>query len=1032
MVDVGATTLGEGDPAPGLAVLARGTMVGRYVVLERIGAGAMGIVYAAYDPELDRRLALKLVSPRGGERATSIGRSRLLREAQALAKLTHPNVVTVHDVGTHGELVFVAMELVAGRTLTAWLAGAPPLPDIVRVLADAGRGLAAAHAKGLVHRDFKPDNVMVADDGRVLVMDFGLARAQGEREPVRVDQAASSSPSAPELTRDGTIVGTPRYMAPEQLLGGVADARSDQFSFCVACYEALFGEHPFTGDSLTALVLAVTQGELRTDAKRARVSPWLRKLVLRGLSTDPAARWPSMDALLDALARDPTRRRRRLLFALAPLALAGAAIGWRTVTHARREAACADQGAAIDRLWNDRARADVAAAFSASTAPFAPDSWVRLRPWLDGHAAAWAGARERSCRLGVASGEPEPADTRACFDESAAELGELIAGLGRADAETVRTAVTTASSLDDPALCLDAAWLARRAPASSDADTRAQVDAVRLAAIAVQAPRPASEHARALAEAQAIVARAQAIDYGPLVAEAHLGLGRVRLQEAEYAAAEAAFVTAFHTAVQASDDRTADAAARRLIAVSMYRAEFDAGLAWARLAESLSIRLGLESSVSAGDRWKLLGDLLSKQGKYDEAFAAHERSREILEARLGPRHPMLLDTLEGLAMAQMFRGELADAARRMQEVLALDEELLGPDHPDLAGAIVNLGSVLLQLGRLDESEAAYQRAIALLRARHGPAHPDVIGTELNLGNVLLKRRQYGAARAIFERALAARIEHDGPMHPLVAETLFNIGGTHVGERNAAAAIAAFERALAIQRVALAPDHPAIAMGLSELGRAYAMAGELERAEATLTEACVLAEHSLGATHPTTGETWSKLATVLRERGRPAEAIDALARARAIAATNGDAADVALDDYWLGDLLLGEGRLDEAEQAFAGALAYRDTQPPSVDQGWALAGLGRVSLARGDDDEAIARLERADAILASTGETPADRAEVRLELARALQRSGRDLPRAIELATWARDRLRAGGTGHAAQLAQAEAWLRAHAHRERRR
>ena len=230
--------------------LERGDAVGRYLVLDRLGAGGMGVVYTAYDPELDRRIALKLLAPALESTGATAGRARLVREAQAMARVTHPNVVTVHDVGEHDGQVFVAMELVDGDTLTAWRsASVRTWSDELAVMRAAGRGLAAAHAKGLVHRDFKPDNVMVARDGRVLVMDFGLARAQGEAggstSPFEALVHEDNSALSVELTRQGAIMGTPAYMAPEQHLGGETDARSDQFSFCVALYEGLWRARPF-------------------------------------------------------------------------------------------------------------------------------------------------------------------------------------------------------------------------------------------------------------------------------------------------------------------------------------------------------------------------------------------------------------------------------------------------------------------------------------------------------------------------------------------------------------------------------------------------------------------------------------------------------------------------------------------------------------------------------------------------------------------------------------------------------------------
>src|SRR3954454_17707170 len=306
----------DNGPAP----LTRGASIGRYVVLGLVGRGGMGEVYAAYDPELDRKVAVKLlrVKPGAGVSLTE-GRQRTLREAQAIARLSHPNVVVAYDVGTFEDKVFIAMEFVDGNTVTFWLEQQPRTwQEILRVFIAAGHGLTAAHEKGLVHRDFKPDNVMVGRDGEVRVMDFGLARQVTDKPahektsstrpiPVMIaehgpdavpdDQMTTillngppTGPPAPaaatdskalsgmfevQLTRTGAMMGTPAYMAPEQFLGTETDARTDQFSFCVALYEALYGERPFSGSTMFALTTAVVKGQVREAPQSSKVPLWV-------------------------------------------------------------------------------------------------------------------------------------------------------------------------------------------------------------------------------------------------------------------------------------------------------------------------------------------------------------------------------------------------------------------------------------------------------------------------------------------------------------------------------------------------------------------------------------------------------------------------------------------------------------------------------------------------------------------------------------------------------------------------------------
>jgi len=350
--------------------LPAGSRVGRYQILDRVGRGGMGDVYAAYHPDLDRRIALKVVHESGS--AVVDRQARLLREARAIARLQHPNVVAVYDAGTVADRVYVAMEFVEGLTIDRWLAATKRTwREILRVFAAAGRGLSAAHAARLVHRDFKPQNVMIARDGSVRVMDFGLARltaeaassAPGPAPPPPSNGEPAATPAT--VTQAGAIVGTPAYMSPEQFRGDPADARSDQFSFCVALYEALHGVRPFRGDHLLSLTMSVTEGELRPAEGTAKhvVPVWIRRALTRGLRRDPAARFASMQALIDRLEDDPAVRRQRFLggAAIAAVVVASILVAWQT-TSRRRAASEREIGRHLDEATRAAAEARTAAA----------------------------------------------------------------------------------------------------------------------------------------------------------------------------------------------------------------------------------------------------------------------------------------------------------------------------------------------------------------------------------------------------------------------------------------------------------------------------------------------------------------------------------------------------------------------------------------------------------------------------------------------------------------------------------------------
>jgi serine/threonine protein kinase len=304
-----------------------GDKIGRFVVVGELGAGGMGVVYEAHDRELDRRVALKVLR---GSMASEEERVRMLREGQAMARVTHPNVITVYEVGVAETGVFLAQELLDGGTLASWLRGKHSQDEVIAKFVAAGRGLAAAHAAGLVHRDFKPDNVLLGKDGRVRVADFGLARALGAEDVILLTKRAGEQPNeSPHpmspLTRTGAVMGTPMYMAPEQHEGEPVDERTDQFSFCVALYHALYGDWPFAGRTAVALADNVLKGNVQKPPKR--IPSRLRSIVLRGLSVKPADRYPSMEALLGELTRQPSRKLRTFaLVAGASLVVGGAVV----------------------------------------------------------------------------------------------------------------------------------------------------------------------------------------------------------------------------------------------------------------------------------------------------------------------------------------------------------------------------------------------------------------------------------------------------------------------------------------------------------------------------------------------------------------------------------------------------------------------------------------------------------------------------------------------------------------------------------
>jgi eukaryotic-like serine/threonine-protein kinase len=368
-----------------LGVPAAPVRIGRFVVLERIGAGGMGIVYAAYDPQLDRKVAIKLLFDRG---ASARQRARVVREAKAMAKLAHPSVVHVYEVGEHGGRLFLAMEYVRGQTLRQWWnAGERTIRDRLAMCLQAGRGLAAAHAAGIVHGDFKPDNVLIGEDGRARVLDFGLARIVEAPITGEEDAEDETLPLPPRRALTDGEMGTPGYVAPEQLRGHAPDPCSDQFSFCVTVWEAFSGSLPFA-DAVDPLPIR--------SVPRAKLPAWIEVALRRGLAVD--RRWSSMDELLHELARDPSIVRNRRIGVVAVVAAIGTAfaIGATTQSGTAMHDPCGGGRLALEGAWPAEARAATLQRIAAADEygeSLAPELGARL----DDYTSRWTAAHREAC-----------------------------------------------------------------------------------------------------------------------------------------------------------------------------------------------------------------------------------------------------------------------------------------------------------------------------------------------------------------------------------------------------------------------------------------------------------------------------------------------------------------------------------------------------------------------------------------------------------------------------------------------------------
>jgi tetratricopeptide (TPR) repeat protein/predicted Ser/Thr protein kinase len=810
----GDTTIGGDERRTSLTPtrLERGAEVGRYVVLQQLGRGGMGVVYAAFDPQLDRKVALKLLHAQAQDGlATSGGSTRLLREAQALAKLSHPHVITIHDVGTHAGAVFIAMEFIDGQTLGDWASAAErPWREVIAMFVAAGRGIAAAHRAGIVHRDFKPENVMIGKDGRPRVLDFGLARAADlgnvapERTAPMLDIPLTSSSLDTKLTVTGAVMGTPAYMAPEQHFGHAVDERSDQFAFCVSIYEALYGERPFAGDNLAALAFAVTQGKVRDPPSNRAVPSWLRKVLLRGLACDPAERWPSMDELLRELGRDPTRTRRLVLVGAGLLAtLIGLGVlGQRLLAEPQL---CTGAEQQLIGVWDPDTRAALHEAFVASGAVYAEDAFRGFATTLDDYAQQWTTMHGEACAATRIRGDQsdEALTLRmACLDRSLAQLSALVEVYRNPDAQALERSVETVESLPPLRLCADveALTLGVRPPETSA--LAEQVDALRLELDAARSLDQAGRQVEARERLAALMPKIDATGYRPLIAEAELARGMaIEAVDQQLPAVQ----RAVWMAEASRHDRVAAEAWIRLIqAHGSGVNDFDRALDAVARAEAAIERIGGDPEL----RIRLdtaHGALLTNMNRDDEAIVLQLRAREARVAAGQGGTPLALNEVVGLANALISLDRLDEAERVLEEAIAQAEVLLGDNHPWLAKLRATLGRVLYNRQEFAGAEAQTRAALAVLERAYGNDSPNVAAVLNALALILDEQRRFDESLAIYERALANVRTNNGVRHINAAKILQNMGVVQVELGDYERALQNFEQGLEIKRELYGPE-----------------------------------------------------------------------------------------------------------------------------------------------------------------------------------------------------------------------------------
>ncbi len=789
MTSTDTDSLGMGAASPGGDALAmRGEIaqslfgdvaepvrIARFEILEQIGAGGMGVVYRARDPKLERAVALKVLN---ASRVSAQGRARLVREAQTLARLSHPHVVTVYEVGEHEEQVFVAMEFVDGVNVRDWMRSEERSEaEILDVFLAAAKGLAAAHEAGIVHRDFKPANVLLGKDGRVRVADFGLARDDASRDSTRDSDGAPvvGSTSGGPMTKTGSVVGTPAYMAPEQWAGKAASAATDQFSFCVSLWEALTGELPFEQEDVRgAAGGSALPGPRHVDGVRPR----MRKALARGMSVRARERWASMGELTDAI--EPRRAMAWRGFAVVGLL---AAIGGASVASNAESAdvldPCGPVRGRLEKVWSADEQTRLEAAHAGS-APFAAASWGELERGGRAFAAGWEESAAEICDAG---GDVDPAALR-CLERGVAQFSAFVGRIGEPSAKVVARLPTALATIEDPRQCV-AGTLATTVPspgegAASLADVSRARGILDEARLAIQL----GEVKRADGLISDAMEVARGAEFPPVVAEVHEIRGASLLERGNARDAVLEYREALRIGQQSRHDLAvykalvgivragalaetepreslepwtdlAQATLERLGSTPSHRLSLDeARLLRLRLsgeqepalelARDLVERHGV-GTTDATRRWarRQQAHLLADSGNRDAADRIYRDLLGQAERRLGPQHPEVAKL--HLYLGMLHQQEPKTAVAHFETSLEILRRSIGSEDVGYARAALGLAISKAGLGDFNTSKALAKEATAIQRRLLSDGDPELSGPLILLAEVANIEEDYEAA-----------------------------------------------------------------------------------------------------------------------------------------------------------------------------------------------------------------------------------------------------------------------------------------------
>lgn len=937
------------------ADLPRGFAAGRYLVLDRIGAGSRGVVYAAYDPERGRKIALKLLRPDG----RSVGnaqqsQSRLLREAQAMARLSHPQVVSIYEIGTLGDRVFIAMEFIEGVTLTKWLRQQPrSQQEILDAFILAGRGLLAAHAAGLFQANFKPHNVLVSQDGRICVTDLGLADAQTLEGAgpapnqltfnFELSSRAHPRPSKP-LTQQSDLTNAPHYTAPEQCEGKPVDLRTDAFRFCAALYEALYRLPPPTGD------VAARQSDSNRPITRSSGSSMARvpksrvhQTLLRGLHAEPERRYPSMDSLLSALSRQ--RRQTRwwwigggVAAALGALLLLGLYV---SVLVKRQQLLCSGAAAKVAKVWDANRKLVVHDALRRTGKPYAEETWDRVEQALDRYSAQWVAMHTEACQATRTRGEQSEAllDVRMqCLDRRLADLAALTQLLGRVESSWLDKVAHAAQGLTPIGVCADVVALTASVPLPEEPSKRTRLASMLRALSEIVAMQRLGQYVQAQEAGQTLVQAAHELGYPPFEAEALYWLGLIQSNRGQSQAAAETELRAASAGVAGRDLRIAAKAWSRLVSINGFNLQQPAEASkWEMLASSAISALGdnpeakfelasarcvaaypqptreqtlvlCQESLAAAlkvygpshfhvsAQMNNLADILAARNQTEQALSFYRQSLQITQQQLGNSHPSVAIHLSNLGETLGNLGKYREALPYLSQAVEIQQRVLEPGHLQRGVVLGTLGQLQWGDGQVAAASATLQGAIKILEKGFPPGHSNLVTAQIMLVRVLLAQQHNLEAQRLAEKLL--RTENTEPS--AIADVNYLLGQALARQQYYSEALTLHRDALALHEktsstAGKVSDLSAVGADLIRLGRPQEALPLLEQAAQLGLASNVAAEVQALSQFALAQALWTIYGRVYEDR-----TMNLVAAARAVFSRGGPKYQVEQDevDRWL--------------------------------------------------------------------------------------------------------------------------------------